>query len=70
MTPAAHNRFFGTQNFPYFVPSTTDWVQNIFTQVEPDARAFWLRMGTALVLAILTARAGFSWGDWLRKVRR
>jgi hypothetical protein len=38
--------------------------------VEPSARAFWLRMGTALVLAFLTARAGFSWGDWLRKVRR
>ena len=70
MTPAARNWFFGTQNFPYFVPSTEDWVQNIFTHVEPDARAFWLRLGMALVLAILTARAGFSWGNWLRKVRR
>jgi hypothetical protein len=70
MTPAAHNWFFGSGYFPFFVPSTTDWVRNVFTQVEPGARQFWIRMALAVVLGGLMARAGFSWGDWMRKIRR
>jgi len=70
MSPAAHNWFFGSGYFPYFVPSTTDWVRNVFTQVEPGAPAFWTRMVWAVVLGAVMARAGFSWGNWIRKVRR
>ncbi len=70
MSAGARNWFFGVDNFPYFVPSTTDWVRNVFTQVEPGAGAFWTRMGWALVLSAVIARAGFSWGDWMRKIRR
>ena len=70
MSPAAHNRIFGSDNFPFFVPSTTDWVRNIFTQVEPDARHFWTRIALALVFGTLMARCGFAWGDWMRRVRR
>jgi hypothetical protein len=70
MTPAARNWFFGSQYFPFFVPSTTDWVRNVFTQVEPAARQFWTRMGWALALGALMARAGSSWGAWMRQVRR
>lgn len=70
MTPATRNWFFGSQHFPFFVPSTSDWVRNVFTQVEPDARAFGIRIGLALVLGAVMARAGFSWGNWMRSVRR
>lgn len=70
MTPAARNWFFGSGYFPFFVPSTTDWVRNVFTQVEPDARHFWVRVAWTLVLGTMMARAGLSWGDWMRKVRR
>lgn len=70
MTPAARNWFFGSGYFPFFVPSTTDWVRNVFTQVEPDARHFWIRVAWTLVLGTMMARAGLSWGDWMRKVRR
>jgi len=70
MTPAARNWVFGSQYFPFFVPSTSDWVRNVFTQVEPGARQFWIRILLAVVLGAMTARAGFSWGGWMRKVRR
>ncbi len=70
MTPAAHNRVFAAGNFPFFVPGSTDWVRNVFTQVEPDARHFWTRVAWTLVLGALMARAGFAWGGWMRRVRR
>jgi hypothetical membrane protein len=70
MTPAAHNWVFVSGYFPFFVPTTTDWVRNVFTQVEPSARQFWTRIAWTLVLAMLMARAGFSWGDWMRKIQR
>ena len=70
MTPAAHNRFFATDNYPFFVPSTSDWVRNVFTQMEPNASQFWTRIAMAVVLGAVMARAGTAWGDWMRRVRR
>ncbi|HTT64664.1 MAG TPA: hypothetical protein VMG35_22590, partial [Bryobacteraceae bacterium] len=70
MTPAAHNRFFATDNYPFFVPSTSDWVRNVFTQMEPNASQFWTRIAVAVVLGAVMARAGTAWGDWMRRVRR
>ncbi|HTQ53456.1 MAG TPA: hypothetical protein VMI94_03285 [Bryobacteraceae bacterium] len=70
MTPAAHNRIFGSGYFPFFVPSTTDWVRNVFSRVEPDAAHFWTRIAWTLILGALMARAGSSWGAWMRKVQR
>ena len=70
MAPASRNRIFGTHYFPYFVPSTIDWVRNVFATVEPGAGEFWKRMAIALGAAILTTRAGLSWGDWMRRIRR
>jgi hypothetical protein len=70
MSSAARNWFFGSGYFPFFVPSDTDWVRNVFTQVEPAARQFWTRMAMAVVLGALMARAGLAWGGWMRKVRR
>ena len=70
MSPAAHNRIFGSDNFPFFVPADTDWVRNVFTQMESSAGQFWMRIAMALVLGALLARAGFAWGGWMRRVRR
>ena len=70
MTPAARNWFFGSGYFPFFIPSDTDWVRNVFTQVEPGARQFWTRMAMAVLLGAVTARAGLAWGGWMRRVRR
>ncbi len=70
MSPASRNRFFVTNEFPYFVPPAFDWVRNVFTPVEHSPAEFWRKMLLALLSAVLSARAGLSWGDWLRRIRR
>jgi hypothetical protein len=70
MSPASHNRVFSTANFPYFIPPESPWVRNVFVPTESSAAGFAGRMAVALVAAILTTRLGFSWGDWMSRVRR
>jgi len=70
MSPAAQNGFFNTQNYPYFIPSSTDWVSNVFTPVEASTGQFWLRMTLAVVLGTVTGRGGIAFGGWLRQTRR
>jgi hypothetical protein len=69
-SPLSHNWVFGARQFPFFVPRTSDWVTGLYTQVEKTAFQFWTKMGLALVIAIASARAGLSMGDWMRQVRR
>lgn len=64
-SPASRNWVFGTQYFPFFVPLTDEWVRNVFSQVESGTSQFWSRMGLALTIAMLSARAGLSLGDWM-----
>jgi hypothetical protein len=70
MSPASRNWFFSTANYPYFVSSDSPWVQNIFVPTELTPARFAGRMVAALVVAILTTRLGFSWGDWMSRIRR
>jgi hypothetical protein len=70
MSPAARNWFFAADNYPYFIPSTSFWVRNLFVPTEPTLAAFWLRMATALIAGALMTRIGFGWGDWMRHIRR
>jgi len=69
-SPAARNWFFGTQYFPFFVPLDDEWVRYVYTQLDSSTSEFWFRMGLAVVIAILSARAGLSLGGWMRRVRR
>ena len=69
-SPAARNRFFVANNYPYFVPSSSPWVQSIYFATEKTPGEFATKMFFALVMAILTTRLGFAWGDWLRKIKR
>jgi hypothetical protein len=68
VSEASRNWFFNTDNIPYMMPP--DWLRPLRQfAVEPitqTVRAF----GIACVLAVLSARAGLGWGDWLRSVRR
>ena len=70
MSSASRNWFFATQNFPYMVPSSSEWVRNIFVPTESSAAQFALRMAFAFLAAILSARAGLAWGAWMRRVQR
>jgi hypothetical protein len=70
MSPESRNRIFETTNYPYFVPSTSPWVRNIFIHTEHTAGEFWLRMAIALGVGILMIRIGMAWGEWMRRIRR
>jgi hypothetical protein len=70
MSPASRNWVFSTANYPYFIGSDSPWVQNIFVPTESTPTRFAVRMVAALVMAILTTRLGFSWGDWMSRIRR
>jgi len=70
MSPASRNRIFETTNYPYFVPSTSPWVRNIFVHTEHTSGEFWVRMMIALCVAILMVRIGMAWGEWMQRIRR
>ncbi|MGA2131552.1 MAG: hypothetical protein ABSH50_04480 [Bryobacteraceae bacterium] len=69
-SPAARNWVFGTQYFPFFVPLDDNWVRYQFTPMESSAIEFWVTMALALVIAMLSARAGIAMGGWMRRIRR
>ena len=70
MSPASRNWIFATNNFPYFIPPRSAWVRNVFFRTDASAAAFWLKMGIALLVAIITIDLGSRWGDWMRRIRR
>jgi hypothetical protein len=70
MSPASRNWIFATNNFPYFVRPRTPWVLNIFVPTEPTAAAFWIRMGIALLTAMVMTEIGLRWGEWMGQIRR
>jgi hypothetical protein len=70
MSPASRNWIFATNNFPYFVRPRSPWVLNFFVPTEPSVAAFWMRMGIALLAAIMMTEIGTRWGEWMRQVRR
>lgn len=70
MSPASRNFFFATDNNPYFMPPQSHWVRHEFLPTESTPIEFAVVMAVAFVAAILTIRLGFSWGDWMRRIRR
>lgn len=68
-SPAARNWFFHTHMFDYNV--RPEWHYTRFLFDPPDAPAvFWRELAVGAVLAMVTTRLGFAWGDWMRRVRR
>ncbi|MGB8541578.1 MAG: hypothetical protein WCD49_08070 [Candidatus Acidiferrales bacterium] len=70
MSPASRNGIFQTDNYPYFVPSTSPWVRNLYIPTEHSPAQFWMRMLIALGVSILMVRIGMAWGEWMRRIRR
>jgi hypothetical protein len=67
MTPAAANAFFGTIYLDYGTSAKSHEALNIF---YPSETGFGMRMLIALVVAMVTARIGLGWGNWMRTVKR
>ena len=68
VSDASRNWFFNTDNIPYQMPP--NWLRPM-RQFEIESASQTVRaLGVAVVLAVLSARAGLGWGSWLRSVRR
>lgn len=67
MSPGSRNWVFGTHYFGYYVHPRSYMYRNLFVPTEP---AFWQGMAIAVAFAVVSARAGLGWGDWMRKIRR
>lgn len=70
MTPAARNKFFGMAYFAYFDPAGLRYDPYKFQIAEKTSAEFWSTIAFAMVVSVITARLGFSWGDWMRRMRR
>ena len=70
MSPISRNWFFATDNNPYFMPPQSPWALHQFVASEQSSAQFRLTMAFALVATIATIALGFSWGDWMRRLRR
>jgi hypothetical protein len=70
MSPVSRNRFFATDNLPYFIPPASHWGRSAWFPTESNPLEFVIRMLLALAAGILMTRIGLSWGDWMRRIRR
>lgn len=70
MTQAARNWFFGMAYFAYFDPAGLRYDPYKFQIAEKTSVEFWSTIAFAMVVSVITARLGFSWGDWMRRMRR
>src|SRR5947209_12197742 len=70
MAPASRNWIFGTNYFFFFLPPTTKQAQHLFASWELTSVHFWRNVVFSFVAAILSARIGIVFGNWLRRVQR
>ncbi|HEX6737735.1 MAG TPA: hypothetical protein VF310_05680 [Vicinamibacteria bacterium] len=68
MSPASHNAFFGTLEFPYFV-SLESYLKRRFI-LDSSAAALGLGLALAVGLGTLSARVGLGFGSWMSRVQR
>ena len=68
-SPASHNWVFGTHYFPYFFSPAQVLERSQFLNLETTIQ-FWRGLGLAVVAAVVSARFGITWGNWMRQVRR
>ncbi len=70
MTPEARNWLFGAHYFDYGTGPGSFNARHLFLPLEKTAGEFWTAMAGAPVAAILSARLGLAWGEWMRRIRR
>lgn len=68
-SPAARNAFFGAGYLDYATPPNSFDARYVFEIVDTGA-LFWMNIAAATAFAFVSTRLGFSWGDWMRKVKR
>lgn len=64
------NPIFATDNFDYAAPNTAYKVRREFYPWDATEGAMRVRLGVAVALAVVSARLGLAWGNWMRRVQR
>jgi hypothetical protein len=70
MSPASRNWVFGTGYLPYIARPNSRLALYQFSSWDATRADFWLGMARAWLFAVISARLGMGWGDWVRRVRR
>lgn len=70
ISPLARNWVFGMNYFGYFMRPSDYHLAWEFNSYEKTRGEFWIGMGIALIVTIISARLGLAWGDWMRRIRR
>jgi hypothetical protein len=68
VSDASRNWFFNTDNIPYMMPP--NWMRPMRQFAEESTAQAVRAFGLAALLAVLSARTGLAWGNWLHSVRR
>lgn len=68
VSDASRNWFFNTDNIPYMMPP--NWMRPMRQFAEESTAQAVRTFGLAALMAVLSARTGLAWGNWLRSVRR
>jgi hypothetical protein len=69
MSKAAENRFFGTEYFQYFEPSTSPDVLRVFVHPQHGLQ-LWIGLLLAMLYASICVLLGQKLGGWMREVKR
>lgn len=69
-SPGARNWFFNADNLPYWVPTTSRADLGIFVPHDGGAGALRIGLLKSLLFAVVSARLGLWWGNWMADVRR
>ncbi len=70
VSPASHNWVFATDNYPYDIPMTSNYVRGIFMREPGGTGGLLTGLAIALPLALVSAGIGGLWSKWLRQVKR
>jgi hypothetical protein len=70
VSASSANWFFGTKYFAYFATPNGYDIRHLFVPIDYAAFGFWMIMGEAVLLAILSSRLGAAAGEWVRGIRR
>jgi hypothetical protein len=70
ISPLARNWVFGMNYFGYFMRPSDYHLAWEFNSYEKTRGEFWIGMGIALIVTVISARLGLAWGDWMRRIRR
>jgi hypothetical protein len=69
-SPYARNGFFLSYSWTYESPPDWEYRYVYPPWLVQSAADFWIGFGKAILYAILSARVGLFWGDWMKRVVR